>query len=139
MNIITALIDLFGRCHDINNAFHIFGSYKCNDTACYNAMMNAYCMNQKYNKCLELFDELKDKNYILYTIVFTACANCYKIQIRNDIYNGMPKEIKLNELSILSSLNNMFGKFGNVSKCKEIFDLVKTINNINNKQSIGVN
>ncbi len=68
---------------------------------CYNAMMNVCYMS------LELCDQSGNKNHITDTIAFTAHANCNKINIANDIYDKMSKQI-LNKLSILSGLINMF-------------------------------
>ncbi len=55
-----ALINLFVRCHDVNN-----DNNNTINTACYNILMNVYCVNQKYNQCLELFDDSKDKYYFI--------------------------------------------------------------------------
>ncbi len=46
-------------------------------------MLNVYLINKKYEKCLQLFNEIEtiNKNYTTYTIVFTACATNNNIKL----------------------------------------------------------
>eukprot|EP01083_Nonionella_stella_P022718 62787_1 len=135
VNIKTALMDLYGRCHDVSNAEHIFNSIPTHtkNVVCYNAMMNVYVVNQRYDECLQLLNEMgyTRANSISYTIAFTACAYDNRVTMGQQIYHQLRRQMDckeiMSELSLVSSVIHMFGRFGNLQQCQQLFGMVPTV------------
>lgn len=135
IDIKTSLIDFYGKCHDIKTASDLFKSMKnyVDDkkiTSSYNAMMNVYCINKRYQQCLRLFKVLENPDAVSYTIAFNSCSHDNKMDIGNAIYKQLQKSNNkqqiMSQLPLIISLIKMFGKFGDLQKCEKIFEVVRS-------------
>ena len=58
----NALIDFYGKIHQIDKAKKIFDQMSLRETSTYNTLMKAYLSNQMAINVLELFEEMKQND-----------------------------------------------------------------------------
>ena len=125
----TALMDLYGRARDVQKAEALFASVAAHvrTTACANAMMSAYCANERLEACLALFEALPAPDCASYAVACTACASGGRVEAGNRIFESLLRgggrglELVVGEVWSASSLLHMCGQFGDLARCEHVF------------------
>ena len=90
-----------------------------------------YVMNNLAEKALDLFDEVSSKaNDVLYTIVFSACAdlcNQRAAHFGKTLFEKMSSTL-LNNTVVISSAIHMLMKFGDVAHAERLFQRINQKN-----------
>eukprot|EP01083_Nonionella_stella_P009098 26367_1 len=135
--IANALLNLYGKCGDIDNAIRIFDGLTASgkqDVVSVGSMLNALCKSRRNKECLALFKEMKSKydvepNLICYAIVLTACTQSTSFYfgelIHKELMRNTHLQWMLHDEEIQSPLISMYGKCGMLQQAQQIFDNIK--------------
>ena len=141
-NIQMILIDMYGKCTEINECENIFNYIKANDTTKYkneikiwNSMINNYGRNGDITKAFEIYYELLSDtnitpNTYTYCNLLNSCSHCGATEKainlwENEITNS---DIK-HDIQVYTSYIDCLGRKGLI---KEAYNLVSNYNNSNN-------
>ncbi|CAF0886287.1 unnamed protein product, partial [Rotaria sordida] len=93
----------------------------------YGALMNGYNMNGEPWKCLEVWEEMKQRdivlNEIIWNILIGACSKIGMIRQSQYIIYQVPLHIQ-NQKQIQNSVIHMWGKCGSVEKAQNVYKSV---------------
>ncbi|XP_024515205.1 pentatricopeptide repeat-containing protein At2g35030, mitochondrial [Selaginella moellendorffii] len=86
----TALIDMYGKCGELDEARKIFDGLSCKSISCWNSMIAAYTQSGHGKQALELFllmglDGL-NPNHITLMIVLSACSHSGLVSTALDFF-----------------------------------------------------
>ncbi|EFJ11862.1 hypothetical protein SELMODRAFT_71812, partial [Selaginella moellendorffii] len=86
----TALIDMYGKCGELDEARKIFDALSCKSISCWNSMIAAYTQSGHGKQALELFllmglDGL-NPNHITLMIVLSACSHSGLVSTALDFF-----------------------------------------------------
>ncbi|MFS7972986.1 putative tetratricopeptide-like helical domain superfamily [Helianthus anomalus] len=77
VDFVTALIDFYAKCGDIEKAKNIFNAMPYKDVAAWSAMILGLATNGKNKTAIDLFEEMEQKgpvpNGITFVVVLVAC------------------------------------------------------------------
>ena len=130
--IIGALINMYSKCGNINEASHVFNQTVHKNNILWTSMMTSYAQNSKGLEALKIFDHLvadkhKNENFIpdhvCFTVVLTACNHSgllekgvyYFEKMRSD-YNLAP------EIDQYACLIDLYARKGDLESARKVFD-----------------
>ncbi|CAF0880345.1 unnamed protein product [Adineta ricciae] len=121
---LTALIDALMRCGDVKNAEAIVDKSSHKVLPMYGAMMKGYIKNEIPEKAIDLFQQVKNPNEILVTLLFNACAQLPSEQSLNLIKSTWerPQIKSLRSDNVLASLIDALMKCGDIKSAELVFD-----------------
>eukprot|EP01083_Nonionella_stella_P139600 426135_1 len=131
LHLVTAFIDFYGQCNQIQKAIDLFDKHQSNSNlqniVCINCMLSAYIDNGCYKEALSLYDTIADldKTDTTHVLGITACSKSGQFNKGQSIY----KQVKgKNNIQIKTSLIDLFGN------CKDVDTMWKLFNSIQNTQ-----
>ena len=141
IELVTAMIVCYGKCGRIEDAVDIFEGIKGTkrNVVVINAMMEAFCDNERAAECIALFKEMNAENstnssvttepdIISFKIVLKACAVGTAFHFGDSVYALMDEKGILDDttvdIGIWIHLINLYGKCGMMDRCEEIWDRV---------------
>ncbi|KAL0348881.1 UNVERIFIED_CONTAM: Pentatricopeptide repeat-containing protein [Sesamum angustifolium] len=93
MRLNTALVDMFARCGDPQNAIKVFSTMKERDVSAWTAAIGAMAMEGNGERAFELFHEMLDQGVVPDEVVFsgvlTACSHAGLVKQGMQIFNSM--------------------------------------------------
>eukprot|EP01083_Nonionella_stella_P030968 84878_1 len=127
--VVSALMDLYGKCGSMNEAEAIFNSFESQHIGIIDCMMSVYIANGGNKQALYLYDKSKSNHdNISHVLALKACINA------NDFDKGLRIHSVLGHASdifIQTALIDFYGKFGHIQSAADIFftvsDELKTI------------
>ena len=137
-----AMIGFYGNCGDIECALQLFESIGVDqrDSVCFNAMMEAYFVNEQYAECMDMFVELQRREGVVqdavsYAIVLKAATQSMAVEFGQRIHDELrgnhvdddgERECNiLRQREVQCNLIAMYGAFGNLRECERIFEGIK--------------
>ncbi|WOL06097.1 hypothetical protein Cni_G14829 [Canna indica] len=79
VTVATALIDMYAKCGDVNEARRVFGSVRSKETPVWNAMINGLAVNGQANEAVDLLTEMQrhgaSPNELTLVGVLSACTH----------------------------------------------------------------
>lgn len=137
----TALVNMFGKCGDLDDAWNVFGRMPQRDVVSWSAMIAA-CAHNGHAKCaLELFNQMQVAGVIPNKIAFfgslEACANMAALEEGQEIHallvaNGYDQEVFMG-----NALITMYGKCANLHAARTVFGRMSQQNVISWNAMIG--
>ncbi|CAN1266594.1 Pentatricopeptide repeat-containing protein At5g27110 [Linum perenne] len=100
--VMGALLDMYAKCGEINEAFNIFRKLPVRDLISWTSMITAYGSNGQAREALKLFDKMESANVkpdaVTFLAVLSACSHaglvdegCYYFGRMINEYNLQPK------------------------------------------------
>ena len=132
INIITAFIDFYGQCSEIQNAINIFKltpKHKQN-IVFINSMLTAYVNNGYYDAALQLYDKIgidddMKKSDTSHVMAITACSKGNKFDKGRNLYFDQI-DLKQNEnVLVKTSLIDLFGNMKDIKTALNIYNSIK--------------
>ncbi|CAF4888848.1 unnamed protein product [Rotaria socialis] len=125
--ILTSAMYMFMKFGDIENAERVFYLIQDKDTIFYGALMNGYNMNDAPEKCLKVFEAMKQHNVVpnenTWTILIGAYSQIAMIRECEYLVSQIPPHILKNQ-RVQTALIDMWGKCGSVKEAKHVYNLV---------------
>ncbi|CAF1163262.1 unnamed protein product [Adineta steineri] len=125
--LIASLLDALMKCGDVKHAELLFDKSKIRVLSMYGAMMKGYIKNNKAKKAIDLFDQIKNPNEVVFILLFNACAQLRTLEALNlvkQISSEIPKSFHSNS-SLITSLLDALMKCGDVQHAESLFDKSK--------------
>ncbi|CAF1629199.1 unnamed protein product [Adineta ricciae] len=125
--LITSAIHMLMKFGLVNDAERLFRQVKTKSARTYHAMINGYSETNEFDKCFQLFDQMKTVQIVPDEVVFLSMIGvCAKTGIRSicqSIVDQIPSHLKTSK-NIHTILISMWGKSSSIEKSKEIFESV---------------
>ncbi|EEF37895.1 pentatricopeptide repeat-containing protein, putative [Ricinus communis] len=127
IKVMNALIDMYAKCGDLENALHLFEGIKNKNVISWNVMIGGYTHLSCYKEALGLFRQMLQSNVepndVTLLSILPACANLGALGLGKWIHAYIDKNMKnLANNALWTSLIDMYAKCGNIEVANQIFD-----------------
>ncbi|GJS44241.1 pentatricopeptide repeat-containing protein [Tanacetum coccineum] len=118
----TALLDMYAKVRDINDAISVFGLLLI-----WTSAIVGHAQNGEYERALVIFcellkNELKPDEFTVSTVL-SACANLGGVRCGEQIQNYSVKSGIVKSSVVVNSLVYMYAKSGDIDSANQAFDL----------------
>ncbi|MCO5570779.1 hypothetical protein L7F22_024507 [Adiantum nelumboides] len=125
----SSLIEMYGKCRSIDEAYKVFDCLKSKDLVCWSTMIAAFSHNDQSLNALELYTKMEEEGLkpdrAVYLCILKACGNLREVT-QGRLVHEQIIESTLDFDSLLgSSLIDMYVKCAYVEDAQKVFDLVK--------------
>lgn len=124
--IVTALIDMYAKCNNLEDAQKLFEATTSLNVIIWNAIIIGCAQHGKNSVPLTLFQSLLQKGLkpdkVTYLGVLKACANKQDLEQGRALHHCMVHSGLILDLALRNSLMNMYAKCGSIQDVKTIFD-----------------
>ncbi|KAF5727163.1 Pentatricopeptide repeat superfamily protein [Tripterygium wilfordii] len=123
----NALVDMYARCHRIDDARFMFAALSDKDIVTWNSMIYGYSLNGSVYEALQLFHQMRSEAFspdaVTMVGVFSACAALGSFHIGGSLH---AYSIKVGLLSsnvyVGTALLNFYAKCGDAKSARMVFD-----------------
>ncbi|KAH9313013.1 hypothetical protein KI387_028048, partial [Taxus chinensis] len=123
----NALISMYGKCGDVDNARQVLDKMQERDTISWNAMIAGYAQHGSGNKALELFEHMQQlgvkPNHITFIGVLSACSHAglvneglYHFQCMSQDYHISPRA------DHYACMVDLLGRAGHLDEAKNLIN-----------------
>ncbi|KAL8141682.1 hypothetical protein V2J09_014714 [Rumex salicifolius] len=127
-HLLTAFIDLYAKCGDINKAYQMFNTLGKKDVVAYTAMILGFGVNGKATDTINLFKEMLEAqispNLITYSGILTAYSHCGLVKEGYECFESM-KNHKLGPTADHYAI--MVELLGRAGRLDEAYGLIKSM------------
>ncbi|KAL7151044.1 hypothetical protein ABFS83_04G004900 [Erythranthe nasuta] len=122
----TSLVDMYGKCGDINAAFRVFESMPEKNLVSWNVIIGGYARHGLASRALEEFDRMVKGNFvpdeISFINVLSACVHGGMIEEGEEIfYETMQVKYGMRAtMEHYSCMVDLYGKAGELEKAEEL-------------------
>ncbi|CAF0947573.1 unnamed protein product [Adineta ricciae] len=123
-SLVRSLIHFYMQCHDVQSAESLFNVSTHKTVYICGAMMKGYIENEKPEKAVELFEQIKHPDAVLVTLFFKACAQVpseHSLNLVKKIW-GKYRDTSLLNSHALTSLINVLMKHGDLESAETVFN-----------------
>eukprot|EP01018_Ginkgo_biloba_P007317 Gb_00862 [translate_table: standard] len=128
----SALVDMYVKCGDIEDACKLFCSMPKRDVVSWTAMVAGYCQQGNDEEALKLFGHMlcagMKPNQFTFSSVLSACASLAALEQGRQIYAHIIKSNFVSEVSVENALVTMYSKCGNIEDARRVFDAMSNRN-----------
>lgn len=127
--IVTALVDMYTNCGRAMDAWRVFESQGDeNSVVIWNAMMSGFCENGLWNRSLELYSLLRERNYEIMSStccsVLTACSEGEDVEFGRQVHSDVVRMGFGSDQYVHTSLLTMYAKCGLIEDAEKVFHSV---------------
>ncbi|CAF0958073.1 unnamed protein product [Adineta steineri] len=119
--LLTSLIDALMKCGDVKYAQSLFDKSTKKILPMFGAMMKGFIINNMPTKAIDLFNQIKEPNLVIYLITINALSQIGILSMCELIVEKIPNCFLMNN-HIQNALIDMWGKSGCVDQAKKIFE-----------------
>ncbi|MCO5592008.1 hypothetical protein L7F22_046001 [Adiantum nelumboides] len=124
--IATALIDMYSKCHSLEDARKVFDQNYPGTMPSWTVMIGAYTLQGNGVEALELFQQMKllglKPDEITFASVLGACAILADLNEGKVLHEQIRKLGYESEVVVAGALVNMYGKCGSLTDAQNVFD-----------------
>lgn len=122
----SALINMYGKCGELESARRVFNGMKRKEIVIWNAMMTGYAQNGLSDETLSLFNAMKETgpepNEITLIAVLSACASIGALDLGMWIGEYASKRGFHHNIYVGTALVDMYSKCGNLEYASRVFE-----------------
>ncbi|XP_020550096.1 pentatricopeptide repeat-containing protein At2g34400 [Sesamum indicum] len=122
----SALINMYGKCGELESARKVFNNMKRKEVVTWNAMITGYAQNGQSDETLLLFDAMKEAgpepNEITLIAVLSACASIGALDLGKWIDEYATKRGLQHNIYVATALVDMYSKCGNLEYASRVFE-----------------
>ncbi|EEF44490.1 pentatricopeptide repeat-containing protein, putative [Ricinus communis] len=138
----SALIDLYGRNYELDDARRLFDELLEPDAICWTSVISAYTRNDMYDKALGFFYLMQRKlglapDGFTFGTVLTACGNLRRLKQGKEVHAKLITSGFSGNVVVESSLVDMYGKCGLVDESQRVFDRMSVKNSVSWSALLG--
>ncbi|KAH0690243.1 hypothetical protein KY290_018485 [Solanum tuberosum] len=123
----SALVNMYSRCGDIDEAASLFEDLKARDVTTYNSMIVGYALNGKSIEAIKIFQRMKHEGVkptsITFSGVLNACSHGGLVDIGFDIFESMETEYGIERR--IEHYGCMVDLLGRVGRLQEAYDFIQ--------------
>jgi pentatricopeptide repeat protein len=126
----SSLVDMYGKCNDVDGARMVFDSMSCRNVVSWTAMIAGYAQNGKGYEALEVFREfssymMERPNHFMLASVINACASLGRL-VSGKVTHGavIRGGYELNDV-VASALVDMYAKCGSFLYSEKVFRRIR--------------
>lgn len=122
----SSLVDMYGKCNDVDGARQVFDLMGCRNVVSWTSMITACTQNAQGNEALQLFSEfnvvMKDRpNHFMLASVINACASLGKLVSGKVSHGAVIRSGHDSSDVVASALVDMYAKCGCLDYSDKIF------------------
>lgn len=129
LSIGSTLIDMYGKCGNINEAYTVFERLHTRDLVCWSTMIAGYAQGGQSLAALELFEKMKEKGVkpdrAVFLCVLKACGNLGAFRQGKLTHGQVTEDTLESDVAIGSALVDMYARCGSVEDAQRVFDLLE--------------
>ncbi|KAL8537300.1 hypothetical protein ACS0TY_012450 [Phlomoides rotata] len=122
----SALINMYGKCGEIQSARRVFDCIKRKEVVTWNAMITGYAQNGQSDETISLFNAMKETgpepNEITLIAVLSACASISALDLGIWIEEYASKRKFQYNVYVATALVDMYSKCGNLECASRVFE-----------------
>lgn len=122
----TAIVNMYGKCGDLDNAQRVFNEIIHRDVITWNAMIAVYVQHGKDSEALQLFNEMQHgrvmPNRITFLNTLGACASHAILTEGQQLHAQIMVCGCQSDMVVGTALVNMYGKCGSPNNAKWVFE-----------------
>ncbi|KAG8384694.1 hypothetical protein BUALT_Bualt04G0144600 [Buddleja alternifolia] len=123
----TALVDMYGKCGDVNYASLVFNSMVYRNVWTWSAMILGFAQHGFARYALELFKEMRNysikPNHVTFLGVLCACSHAGLVEDGQSYFNEMEQEHGIK--AVMVHYGAMVDILGRAGRLKEAYDFVR--------------
>lgn len=140
--VINALVDMYAKCHMIEDARYIFETVTDKNVIAWNSIISGYSQNGYSYRALELFHQMRSNSIspdaVTLVSVFSACASLGSFQTGSSLHAYTIKEgLLLSNVHVGTALVNFYAKCGDADSARMVFDGMGEKNTVTWSAMIG--
>ncbi|XP_071707896.1 pentatricopeptide repeat-containing protein At5g66520-like [Rutidosis leptorrhynchoides] len=124
--VITALIDVYGKCGEVGVARQLFDEMSVKKTPSCNALMAGFVLDEKFEDVLLLFNEMKKVGIECDTTtmvsVLQSCASLGALQQGRWVHERVIRTRMGVNVYLGAALINMYAKCGSINEARTVFE-----------------
>ncbi|KAK9051215.1 hypothetical protein SSX86_027841 [Deinandra increscens subsp. villosa] len=124
--VITALIDLYGKCGELGFARQLFDEMLVKKTASCNALMAGFVLDDRFDDALSLFNEMNKLGTKADTMtivsVLQSCASLGGLQQGRWAHDHVIRTRMGINVYVGAALINMYARCGSIEEARQVFD-----------------
>lgn len=124
--VITALIDIYGKCGELGFARQLFDDMPMKKTASCNALMAGFLLDEKFNDILSLYNEMKKlgitADSITMVSVLQSCASLGALQQGRWVHEQVIRSQMGINMYLGAALINMYARCGSIEEARRVFE-----------------
>ena len=129
LHISNALITMYCKCGDLNDAFRIFDHFENKDVVSWNSMIAGYAQHGLATQAIEMFEVMMTKSgikpdAITYLGVLSSCRHAGLVKEGRKLFNSIAEHGLKPQLNHYSCLVDLLGRFGLL---QEALDLIENM------------
>ncbi|MED6155536.1 hypothetical protein PIB30_006038 [Stylosanthes scabra] len=127
----TALIDMYGKCGDVERARCVFDEIRCDekDVMAWSAMICALALHGLAEECLEMFGRMVDDgvrpNAVTFVGVLCACVHGGLVREGDEFFKRMVNEYCIRP--VIQHYGCMVDLYGRAGRIKDAWNVVKSM------------
>ncbi|KAI3468173.1 hypothetical protein Pfo_024836 [Paulownia fortunei] len=122
----SALINMYGKCGELESARRVFNCIKRKEVVTWNAMITGYAQNGQSDETLSLFNAMMETgpepNEITLIAVLSACASIGALDLGKWIDEHASKRGFQHNIYVATALVDMYSKCGNLEYASRVFE-----------------
>ncbi|XP_057825159.2 pentatricopeptide repeat-containing protein At4g13650-like [Cryptomeria japonica] len=121
-----ALVDMYGKCGNIDKACELFDKMPQRNVVSWTAMISGYEKIELYEKALETFNQMQSAGVkadsTTFASILAVCAKMGALEQGMDIHQSIKDRGILSDTVVATALVDMYAKCGIMDKALELFD-----------------
>ncbi|KAK6140747.1 hypothetical protein DH2020_025510 [Rehmannia glutinosa] len=130
----SALINMYGKCGELESASRVFNCMKRKEIVIWNAMITGYAQNGQSDETLKLFNAMMEAgpepNEITLIAVLSACASIGALDLGKWIDEYACKRGFQHNIYVATALVDMYSKSGNLEYASRVFESMPLRNQV---------
>ncbi|KAK6161916.1 hypothetical protein DH2020_001757 [Rehmannia glutinosa] len=130
----SALINMYGKCGELESARRVFNCMKRKEIVIWNAMITGYAQNGQSDETLKLFNAMMEAgpepNEITLIAVLSACASIGALDLGKWIDEYAFKRGFQHNIYVATALVDMYSKSGNLEYASRVFESMPLRNQV---------
>lgn len=122
----TALVDMYGKCDDIEEARSVFDKLPRRDVVAWNAMIAVYAQHGYGKDSLQLFEQMQQQGVmpskVTFVSILDACASQAAVAKGKHVHKLILQRGFLTNIVVATALINMYGKCGSILNARMVFN-----------------
>ncbi|KAK9104339.1 hypothetical protein Scep_021183 [Stephania cephalantha] len=126
LNLITALIDMFAKCGEVDTARKLFDDILERDVVAWSAMISGYNQSGRCREALDLFHEMQmanaEPNEITMVSVLSSCAVLGAFETGKWLHSFIKRKKMKLTVTLGTALMDFYAKCGSVENSLKVFE-----------------